>query len=337
MKKFDWFLSTVSNEIDYEYDNMFYSGKDCSRMKLEEVLSDFVCDTSDIVVFCYFGHGGRSTDDTSLFPQMCLHEKYQKDFVPLEKAKNILAKQGARLTWVIGDCCNSYSEYIQPKDVSAAPSETRLPGASISLIAQLFRNTTGIVTMCASKPGTYGWSNNAYGMYFNNALIKAINSASINSIIPNQPWQSVMSIVQKDLYAQTFYDREDLTHTPHKMVPQYRIEPRMVKKGSGVKPPKMLPQTMQRDLSAIANRNAHPIERTRLISGFIQNHLSGEGVVRTISEDGVPYGSIYTFRNYLGRIARAENIVNVIIRNVKMDEAGKVTYMEVHEIFTELK
>ena len=329
-QRFDYFLSTIANEINYEYDGIFYAGRDCSRQSLEKALNDFSCDTSDIVVFCYLGHGGRSFNDTSIFPQMCLHEKSQKDFVPLESVTKKLASHGARLTLVIGDCCNSYGEYITPKPIPQ-PGATMLPGATISLIDQLFLNTTGTITMCASKPGTYGWTNSMTGMYFNNALITAIKSVGLNSIRPGQPWQTVMDAVMKDLAANPIM-KDGQSYT---MEPKYRIEPRNVKKGGGVRPP--LPSTLQRDLSAISNRHTHPVERTRLISPILESYFTGDGVVRTVSDDGIAYGSIYTFRQYLGRIARSENIVNILVRNAKYDTNGKITYLEVHEVYSELK
>lgn len=330
-QKFDFFLKTIANDINYEYDALLLAGRDCSKESLEQCLNDFTCDTNDIVVFCYLGHGGRSPEDTSLFPQMCLHESSSSNYVPLERVKNELAKHGAKLTIVIGDCCNSYGENIKPKPI---PQEgpTMLPGATVNLIDQLFKQTSGVVIMCASKPGTYGWTNSVTGMYFNNALMEAIKSANLNSIIPGQPWQSVMNIVMKDLTTNPIV----MDGQSYIMEPRYRMESKRARKGLVIKK-SPLPSTLQRDLSAIANRNTHPIERTRMVPDILQKYFVGEGVVRTVSEDGVAYGSIFTFQDYLKRVARSESIVNIIVRNMKTDANGKITYIEVNEVFTKLK
>lgn len=331
--KFGDFLYEIAGQIDYEDDFVFYPGDQCRKATLMNVLDNFSCDTSDIVVFCYMGHGGRSEADTSLFPQMCLHEKYQKDYVPLEYVKERLAAHGARVTWVIGDCCNSYDEFIEPKTYPAGP--TMLPGAATNLANQLFIEFTGVVTMCASKPGTFGWSNNVTGMYFNNALIGAIENANLNSLIPGQPWQSVMNTVMKSLAGHTFYDKEDPTRTPYKMEPRYRIEPRRhnQKPPVGPKPD----QTVQRALSDLSNRNKHGIERMRMVEHIQQSYFAANAMVRTVSKDNIAYGDFYAIEKYLYRLSRAENIINVIVRTVRKDDAEKITYIEVHEIYTELK
>lgn len=332
--RFGDFMLEVAGAIGYDEDIQFRTGDECRKATLMKDLEAFKCDTSDIIVFCYMGHGGRSLDDTSLFPQMCLHERYSNDFVPVEKVKNMLAKHGARLTWVIGDCCNSYSEFIRPKDVSAA-GDTRLPGATVSLIEQLFKNTTGVVTMCASKPGTYGWSNNGLGMYFNNELIRTIKRADLNSIIPGQPWQSVMSIVQKNLYVHDFVDKKDPLGTVHKMEPRYRIEPRrhVVKPRVEVKEN----PTLQSDLSKLASNSRHSIERMRMVPDIKQKHFATDAIVRTVNRDGtISIGAPRSVDEYLTRLTQSNSILNVIVRKSMTNEAGKVTYLEVHEIHKEI-
>lgn len=333
--KFGELLYEIAGGIDYEDDFVIKTGDECRKDALMEVLNNFKCDTADIVVFCYLGHGGRSTSDTSLFPQMCLHEKYQKNFVPLEYVKNRLAEHGARVTWVIGDCCNSYGEFIEPKIYPAGP--TVLPGATISLTNQLFKEFRGVITMCASKPGTFGWSNNVSGMYFNNALINAIENTNVNSLIPGQPWQSVMNTVMKSLAGHTFYDKDDPTKTPYKMEPRYRIEPRQQRQKKQIEIDPGQNKTVQHAISDLSNRNKHGIERMRMVEPIEQLYFAKDAKVRTVSRDNIAYGDIYTIDKYLNRLSHADNIINVIVRTVSKDESDKITYMEVHEIFTDLK
>lgn len=338
--KFGDLLYAISASIDYDDDFEYYTGDACRKATLMNVLDKFHCDTADIVVFCYLGHGGRSLDDTSMFPQMCLHERYEKDFVPLEYVKNRLAVHGARVTLVIGDCCNSYNEYIRPKTIEVAGA-SMLPGASTNLINQLFVKFTGVVTMCASKPGTFGWCNSVTGMYFNNELIRAIESPSINNLIPDRPWSSVMNMVMKNLAGQTFYDRNDVQRTPYKMEPRYRIEPRYQTKnpkkhkpdnGGIVKEP-----TLQNELSAISNSKKHGIERMRLITKIQDSYFASDAIVRTVSQENIAYGTPYTIEEYLNHLAHSKNIVNVVVRKINRDASNKINYMEIHEYYSELK
>ena len=337
--KFSGFLLAIAGEIDYEDDIKYCTGDKCCKATLMNVLDSFHCDTADIVIFCYLGHGVRSVADTSIFPQMCLHEKYEKDFVPLEYVKTRLASCGARVTLVIGDCCNAYSENVkskEPKDIEAADA-TMLPGAATNLIDQLFVKFTGVVTMCATKPGTFGWCNRTTGMYFNNALIQAIQYPSINNIIRNRPWTSVMNIVMMNLAGQTFYDINDPLRKPYKMEPRYKIEKRYKPTTSKPKQHVNKEPTLQRSLSAVANRNKHHIERTRLIPNIEQSYFASNAIVRTVSQENIAYGTPYAIDDYLNHLAQSENIINVVVCESKRDSSGKIIYMEVHEYYSELK
>ena len=325
-------LVAIADSINYDYEFYWGLGDACRKATLIETLDNFHCDTADIVVFCYLGHGVRSINDTSIFPQMCLHEKDQKDFVPLEYVKKRLAEHGARVTLVIGDCCNSYSEFTEPK--TEAAGATKLPGAATNLINQLFTQFTGVVTMCASKPGSFGWCNSVTGMYFNNELIRAIQSPNINSIIPNRPWSSVMNMVMKSLSGHIFYKMNDPLKTPYKMEPRYRIEPR--KKPTPIPYPKPDASNLQKELNKLTNNSQHTITRMHMIPDIMKNNFSENAIIRTVSKSGkFAYGEPYSAKKYLEKLSKSESIIAVIIRKEKRDSLGKITYLEVHEMYKE--
>lgn len=334
--RFITFLHTIAKEIGYKFDEISLSGYDCKHDVLMETLNDFKCDTSDIVVFCYFGHGTRAEEDESEFPQMCFYGESQSKYIPLEKVKNILAKHGARITWVIGDCCNSYGEWVDPKSTDAEPqSMTVTYGAVTNLYPKMFKEFTGVITMCASKKGTYGWSRNDKGMLFNNALIDFINNVSINDIIPGESWKSVMNriqiyfsnypIVSNKYPGKTFY-----------MIPQYIIEPRQFSGGKGKVVTPKLERTLEDALRALYDNKVNWLDRGRRVDGVMRNHFASNAKVRKLTSSGVPYwfGSV---KEYLESIARSEIIANIVIYNAKRDQEGKITYMDVIEVNYELK
>ena len=64
LDKFTDMLRTVCNTINYSFLPDIYKGANCRSSELQDCLKEFNCDTNDIVVFCYLGHGTRSAMDT---------------------------------------------------------------------------------------------------------------------------------------------------------------------------------------------------------------------------------------------------------------------------------
>ena len=334
LDEFKDFLQTVCNTINHELiiDPYLYTGTICRSKELIDLLDEFECDTNDIVVFCYLGHGTRSHQDTSVFPQMCLHEQSQSKYVPLIDVSKSLAQHRAKLTVVIGDCCNYPGEFVLPKVSKDQPAAaTKIPSATISLFKELFTNTTGVITMCATKPGTYGWSNSATGSYFLNSLMQTIEETPINSIKPGNPWESIMDIVMKDLWQYNFKDKNNPSKT-HKMSPCYRIEPRKKKtKPNGIIPPRV--NNLQQLISDVANANLQDSERSERKKQVLLE-LTPNSLIRTVSSDGsVAFNRPYKAEAYLDRIIKLRDIININIKNIHRDNSGKITLLEVHEVY----
>lgn len=335
--KFTTFLHTVAQKTGYDWDETTLKGYDCKRDNLMEILDNFQCDTSDIVVFCYFGHGVRSEQDKSEFPQMCFYEEPQSKYLPVEYVKNRLAKFGARITWVIGDCCNSYSEYVQPKDLDDEPLAMALSyGAATNIYPKLFNEFTGVITMCASKKGTYGWSRNDLGMLFNDALINTINHFSINSLIPGQPWQSVMHNVQNYFMNRPIQTRKYPGKTFY-MIPQYLIEPRInLKDGKRdnkdrVKGKAIADRTVEAAIAQLYDGKVNWLERAQYVDPILHKHFAPNALYRKLTPSGTPYAG-GKVREYLEDLSRSKNIANIIVLNVKKDNEGKISYMDVIEV-----
>lgn len=339
LDKFTDMLRTVCNTINYSFLPDIYKGANCRSSELQDCLKEFNCDTNDIVVFCYLGHGTRSAMDTSVFPQMCLHESNQSDFIPLINVTKSLATHRAHLTVVIGDCCNVTGEYVMPKENIIAPAaRTNLRTASISLISDLFVNTSGVITMCATKPETFGWSNQETGSYFLNSFIQAIEDTPINSIRPGNPWGSVMDIVMKDLWTKEFFLRNNPTKK-YKMTPCYRIEPRYSsRRGNGngriIRNPDK-EEKLRQAISDIANIKL-PETTRKIHMQDVLMEFAPNARVRTVSADGkMAFNMTYTAMEYLQRIILSKDIINVNIKNVNRNELGKITLLEIHEIYSE--
>lgn len=344
--QFDLFLRNVAKKLDYDYIPNYLVGNECKKKNVMEVLDNFQCDTADIIVFAYFGHGGRSKTETSEFPQMCLYGEYQSNYVPVEYVKNRLAKHGARITWVIGDCCNSEGEWIKPKSYTAdalGPMKSTVNrGAEMDLYPKLFKEFTGVITMCASKKGTFGWSRSDIGMLFNNALTNTINHFGASSLIPGQPWQSVMTVVQNHF---STYPIETPKYPGQIFyaIPQYLIEQRQIiddnekekgkggKKGGGDNDVRN--KEVEKFFAQLYNSKDGWLAKEKKVEELWKEYFTQDAMCRTLTPSGLPIGDKTSVRKYLHGVARRDKISNISILNVKRDSySGKIVSMDIIEL-----
>ena len=70
------------------------------------IVNGLNCDSEDIIVFYYIGHGTENTG-ASKYPLMLMGQINASKFIPLSWVHNTLKSKGARLTISIGMCCNA--------------------------------------------------------------------------------------------------------------------------------------------------------------------------------------------------------------------------------------
>lgn len=110
----------------------------------------------DVIVFYYIGHGGRSTNDKTQWPQMQMAQDYDEGFIPLEWVHNTLKGKNARLAVTIGMCCNSYTNGLSAKSApvfSPNYGNTYMSQNEIENLAKMFANYKGDVILSSSTPG----------------------------------------------------------------------------------------------------------------------------------------------------------------------------------------
>lgn len=138
-----------------------FSGDNCSYRKLDAYLDNLSC-KGDIVFFIYNGHGGRSHNDESKYPRMCLASHYESNWMKVSDLNNRLREKDPRLMIVVTDCCNSYYDRRSGNNESSyGISNNNIQGEGIR---HLFLNYIGEVCMTASSPGEYGWGTSQGGI-----------------------------------------------------------------------------------------------------------------------------------------------------------------------------
>lgn len=132
------------------YDNET-SPENCKR-----IVENFRCDSNDIVVFYYMGHGGRAYKDKSIFPQMLLAQEDDSKCIPLTWVHETLSNSQPRLLLTIGMCCNSFAPGMTPKESIAFYPNNNIAQYSIDemqSIRKLFLENRGNVIVSSSSAG----------------------------------------------------------------------------------------------------------------------------------------------------------------------------------------
>ena len=176
----------------------YYSGNQCSKANLLNVVASLNC-TDDIVLFFYGGHGGRSVNDVSKFPRMCLGSTVENQFVPVSQLNSLLQQKNPRLQIIIADCCNSYYNGNIPmgRMVAMGGSSKRTSYPS-SKVRELFLKRRGSIISAGATMGEYGWVNSVNGGIFTNSFIDSFDF-SIERTGEQLSWQHI------------FKDAKDLT------------------------------------------------------------------------------------------------------------------------------
>ena len=327
----NWFDDVVGHAIDMTVDDEYsesFSGLRCCYDTLMRVLDSFRCDTNDIVVFWYLGHGIRSSRDTSRFPQMCLGEHDQRKFVPLESVKERIMQYRPRLCVVVGDCCNSLDENVQEKNdwvMANRASGTVNKKSTLDFVEKLFGEAEGCFTISASSAGEYGWSNPLLGFFFTHNFIDNSQHMQPKFIIDNQPWQSIMNQLLSHFSLKDFRARGDTTI--YKMHPQYKFEPRHTFK-------KRVQYRYEID-NSLADALQYVIhdQTERRNKEVISKYFTDKSAIIVVGKNSSTILGVFTPEQYMTRLTSRPNLARTTIRAMYKDKDGKVSKVYVHEIY----
>lgn len=205
-------LSDAMASFGYKSDMKIYSGSRCGKENLMAALDAMQTSPDDIVLFFYNGHGAHALGDEDRFPQMCLGEIYQSNYVPATLVKNILVGMGVRFAMVITACCNSESEWVTPKETeirnAGVPNQSRL----LEICRKMFIEPEGWVMFTSSRRGEYSWVNSMNGTWFVRHSFDAWNNMMSGSLPIG--WESFCARVQQTCSADPihYHDQVYLQH-----------------------------------------------------------------------------------------------------------------------------
>lgn len=333
---------------------LIYEQFNCNPQKLRECIKNFKCGTDDIVLFFYFGHGGRSPQDRSDFPQMCLGTNVESQWVPLEDVKNVIIKQRPRFLLVFGDCCNSTDPGISPKyGVLNSASASEISATQKEAMKRLFLNCRGSVIASGSTKGEYSWYYNVHpdgGGFFTTAFQAELEGYT--SKTASADWETLLEMVKNGVIGLTkelkSRNPEMTIQTPHFKVdvtyngPTLKLNNDNETKKINQNNNKLVDNNnnkqvnnndFQSVLVDIANERNTPTYRIKKRASVLSLFASSDVWVDLIGRNNRTVVSSERASDFVERISTAFHLRNFTILDCQRDGNGKITALKVHEIY----
>lgn len=329
-------IQTVAGVLEgagYDVEYHDYYGTKCGKANLTRVINGLNIGSNDIVFFYYGGHGGHAENNASdPFPQMCLGEAYETNFVPVSWVRNVVMRKNPRLAVILTGCCNNIARGITIKKLFAQSSDyTFMAPSDNTAIRKLFLETKGLVQMTSSKLGQFSWCTTA-GSYFALALWEYINESAKGKV--SADWKTICTNIYNEISAETFRDTDGTTY---KQNPYYEIKASTG--GSSVPPaPKPKPDTkpvientLVKALNSLLNKSVSTETRLNMINQVSSKFFAPGAMVSTIGRDMETIVDYEDAKTFLRRIAMSPYISQI---NIIEGNDGKNTSITVHEVRT---
>lgn len=324
----------IAAYLDYGIRYYDGEGEKCSKENLMSTLNSLRCNKDDIILFYYSGHGTRSNQDKSEFPQMCLkYYLYEQDkFVPVHTVIEKLQAKGARFTLVMTDCCNNPVQGVSSKSLLSKNGGAIVYDEAVArCYRKLFLENEGLVAVTGCKKGQYSYGGPGIGGVFSDAFFgTALYKACKGEIPPT--WEKVLGAVTSVVKDMTKENKEGIQE------PYYEIK----LKSSPTPPPPTPTSTPQ---PVIAAEPTFASELATLMDGshseewlnnqvnYLANkYFTSESKVITVGRNGTTIIEHEAARLFLRRIAMSGNISKINVINEKINSGGKHSYIKVQEI-----
>lgn len=327
-------MQTIAGYLEeFGYDSQFsdYYGVNCGRSSLMQAINGLQVGSNDVVVFYYGGHGARAVNDSDRFPQMCLGERNQGNWVPSSLIKNMIAKKNPRLTIVLTGCCNYPDNGVTIKSIIAqSGGYTSMANINKEAFKELFLNSKGIVQLTSSRAGEYSWCNDK-GSFFALALLETLNDVGKGSVPPN--WNSVCKQIKRMVSSLNIPTQEGYV----KQYPDYEVTT-----STGGPTPKKDDTTIKRrvndtnydltqDLEQLLDKSLSANTRLSMVPTVLNKHFASGAKVLTLGRDMSTVVDYEDAEVFLRRIALSPYIKQI---NVVEQSGSKNTLVRVHEIRT---
>lgn len=336
-------VNATLKEQGYNINPIDVYGSKTSPENCKNIINDLDCDSEDIVVFYYVGHGTENSG-TSKFPLMLLAQNYVEKLVPLSWVHETLKKKGARLTITIGMCCNSRQGApgrIAPT-FSANYGNTYIDPSMTECIKKMFLNFRGDLIVTSASPNESSWAVNTLDMgptdYFTYYWLD-----QFNNVLPDQSnpdWESMLRGVKQSVYDKVKSDHPGKTQTPiwdNNLIAANR--PSVTTPA----PPTTPPTTNKNDettmktkldqvLAYISSTNVDRTQRMAMAEKY-KPAFASDLIVRIMSQDGDVVVDKEPISTFLGRISTSRLLMNVSSVDFSFNQNGLINSLRVREVY----
>ncbi len=325
------------------YGVSFYcgEGEDCSKDKLMGTLSSLACKKDDVILFYYSGHGTRSSQDKSEFPQMCLkYEGYEEEnFVAVHTVVEELSKKDARFTLVVTDCCNNTAPGVSVKSLvskDGGPISDEDMNAIARNYRKLFLENPGMVVVTSSKKGQTSAGGEGMGGLFSIQFFENSLYAAVTGVIP-ATWNDVL----KDTYDGV---KNISSHSDKIPLQEPYFEINMNNSSSGSNVPQPNPSInptpvvavesdFASDLATLLDISRSEDWRINQANNLANKYFTSDATVATVGRNGTTIIEYETARDFLRRIAVSQFIQKINVIKETTDSTGKKrNYIKIQEI-----
>lgn len=151
----------LAHELGKTYRPSIFIEDHLTRNNLLSYLDSKNFDSSDIVIFYFTGHGFRTKDKQSRWPNLFFSKTNTS--MALDEIVERLNRKNPQFALVIADCCNNYDDQafpgVQYFQFSPSSHHTFHPK-----VAELFKSSNGILVISGAEPGGFSWANDEGGI-----------------------------------------------------------------------------------------------------------------------------------------------------------------------------
>lgn len=313
------------------------------------IVESLDCDTSDIVVFYYVGHGTENTGK-SRFPLLLFENGSHDRLIPLSWIHNTLKEKGVKLTITIGMCCNDR----QGATGRTMPTFSRNYGKAFinngatEAVKEMFLDCKGdlLVTSASPTESSRG-CDSALGETDIFTLHFLSQFTNITSGKAEADWQKMLEAVKKNVYNDVKNSDEvqkkqpGATQTPiweNNLTSTSRprgTKPTMPKVSGGNNDKSEYISMLNDAFAYITSSNVDAMERIRC-ADKTKPLFAGGLIVKVLTQDGNTVVERIPIEKYLGRISTNRMFQNVSVADLELDN-GKVNSLYVREVLKSRK